>query len=111
MLWRLGIIHNPQRPFHNAHFSPFVGGVATQQQGNAAYRHLWQRSGRIALSTTPTSPPFVGGVATCLEGNAAYRLLSQLSGKNTLATTPTSPRFVGGVVAFVAEVTSKTTES
>ena len=41
-----------------------MGGVATRQEANTAYRHLSQHSGRIALSTTPTSPFFVGGVAT-----------------------------------------------
>lgn len=78
MLWRLGIIHNARSTTPTS--PPFVGCVATQRKGNAAYRCLSQHSGRIALSTTPTSPPFMGGVATCLEGNTAYGHLWQYPG-------------------------------
>ena len=68
-----------------------MGGVATRLEGNAACRHLSQHSGRIALSTTPTSPPFVGGVAIQQDMEHDMTWSTEEHGKTRQNTVPAMP--------------------
>ena len=92
MLWRLGIIHNPQRPCHNAHFSPFCGrcGNTTGSQCRLQTPLAVLRLKRT-LHTAHISP-FCGRCGNMAEGQCRLEMpLKVLRQNRTLHNAHISP--------------------